>query len=610
MYEKLKNIKFPNEFQFDPNRDSKSSLGFVGLKNLGATCYMNAILQQCFLIEPFKFGILSADDQVPENISNELKVDDNLLHQLKDMYSFLSNPEKREYDTAGFAYSFKDPQGNPTKVFIQQDAQEFLVAFFDCLEKLLKNTPFRNLIQSIFVYQIENSLKCRKCNQNSTTLENQYYLPLNVKHFQNFDESIKSFFHTEIISGYKCENCNQVSDVEKKICLHSLPNILIVHLQRIIFNLEKGLNEKVHSRFKFPKILKINQYINQENLKIKEDEESEYKLVGVVIHVGCAIGGHFYSIINVNRNQFETSNEFFNIKNDKWVEFNDSSIFPINYEFIESECFGGTSDFFSEHFSMVEQNDSSKCAYMLFYEKFKKNDIKLMDITKSENNIFSVPFYKMKSSFKSIINLKENLDEDSTYFLSHIFSSNFLSCFIVVLRNSLSIMEDPRINIPTDFIQNLSNLVVFAVFNLFTKVKDENHVFCEESFAILSTLISNKLIDSNLLLDELLKDNFAKASNVLLNCPYNKIRNLMKDLIKEILMFSDKSYYVKIASLFLNLINEDSTQSWNKFTQIFETIENLIKDGGQEVIKLYIEKDFLFILSDFFLGKSSPFSSP
>ncbi len=60
--------------------------------------------------------------------------------------------------------------------------------------------------------------------------ENFYNLSLEVKNQKTLNESLTKFITGEIISDFKCENCEKKVDVEKKIFLKELPNVLIVHL--------------------------------------------------------------------------------------------------------------------------------------------------------------------------------------------------------------------------------------------------------------------------------------------------------------------------------------------------------------------------------------------
>jgi len=52
------------QFQYMPPVDSRSCAGFVGLKNGGATCYMNSLLQQLYMISGIPESILSIDDEL------------------------------------------------------------------------------------------------------------------------------------------------------------------------------------------------------------------------------------------------------------------------------------------------------------------------------------------------------------------------------------------------------------------------------------------------------------------------------------------------------------------------------------------------------------------
>lgn len=67
---------------------------------------------------------------------------------------------------------------------------------------------------------------------------------------------------------------------------------------------------------------------NEENMEIDEPEENfQYKLVGVVVHMGTADAGHYISYININRGvKNEESPEWLQTEKDKWLEFNDSNV--------------------------------------------------------------------------------------------------------------------------------------------------------------------------------------------------------------------------------------------------------------------------------------------
>ena len=47
---------------FNPEKVIRSPVGYVGLRNLGATCYMNSLLQQFYMVPEFRMGLLAAPD--------------------------------------------------------------------------------------------------------------------------------------------------------------------------------------------------------------------------------------------------------------------------------------------------------------------------------------------------------------------------------------------------------------------------------------------------------------------------------------------------------------------------------------------------------------------
>ena len=55
----------------------------------------------------------------------------------------------------------------------------------------------------------------------------------------------------EIIGDFTCENCQQKVDVIKKTVIKKLPNTLIIHLNRIVFDMEMMNNVKVNDKYEF-----------------------------------------------------------------------------------------------------------------------------------------------------------------------------------------------------------------------------------------------------------------------------------------------------------------------------------------------------------------------
>jgi ubiquitin C-terminal hydrolase len=109
-----------------------NSYGIVGLKNLCCICYMNSMLQQFFMVPSFRFSVLQAEDNLTENRNNNEKIDDNVLHQVQRMFSFLTLSKRVDYNMYDFCFSFKDFEVN---FFIKKRANQQIIEF----NKILKN---------------------------------------------------------------------------------------------------------------------------------------------------------------------------------------------------------------------------------------------------------------------------------------------------------------------------------------------------------------------------------------------------------------------------------------------------------------------------------------
>ena len=61
----------------------------------------------------------------------------------------------------------------------------------------------------------------------------------------------------EVIEDYNCSACKSKVSIEKKQCIRNLPNTLILHLNRITFDLDTLRNVKLNDRLEFPNEINV-----------------------------------------------------------------------------------------------------------------------------------------------------------------------------------------------------------------------------------------------------------------------------------------------------------------------------------------------------------------
>lgn len=98
-----------------PSALEKDRCGYVGLKNQGATCYMNSFMQNLYMQPEFRQAVLRADVLANQGEPDLAK---NFLFQLQAFFGHLQESELRAYDTQSFVECY------PLNPLQQQDVDE------------------------------------------------------------------------------------------------------------------------------------------------------------------------------------------------------------------------------------------------------------------------------------------------------------------------------------------------------------------------------------------------------------------------------------------------------------------------------------------------------
>jgi ubiquitin C-terminal hydrolase len=285
LWEKKKRIPVWN---YHPSYIEKSNK-YVGLRNQGATCYMNSFLQQLYMVPRFREGLF----RVHNHLGPDDNPDESLIHQFQVMMGHLKISQKRYYDTLPFCKTFKDETGQPVPLNEQKDVNEFAALLFDRIEEGLKGSSNENLLDDTFRGHVVQQIISHECEHSSEREEPFYMVSVTVKNKANLRQALDLYVEGDKLDGdnkYLCSGCNAKVDALKRTCLHKLPQHLIIHLKRFEFDFDTMRKVKVNQHFEFPHELDVEPY-TREGIARREREQNTLKRQSSFVDLDAQAGG-------------------------------------------------------------------------------------------------------------------------------------------------------------------------------------------------------------------------------------------------------------------------------------------------------------------------------
>uniref|UniRef100_A0A665TDW0 Ubiquitin carboxyl-terminal hydrolase 48 n=1 Tax=Echeneis naucrates TaxID=173247 RepID=A0A665TDW0_ECHNA len=300
----------------DPNSERRDMNTFVGLTNLGATCYVNTFLQVWFHNLELRRSLYQCHNSRAQehNIESDYEPQ-SICEHLQYLFALLQNSNRKYIDPSGLVKALGLDTGQQQYFILKIFLILFLSLFLSLLEDTLskqKNPNLQNVIQRQFCGQFSYVTVCNQCGRSSALPSRFYELELNIQGHKNLTECVTEFLKEEKLDGenrYFCESCQSKQSATRRIKLHSLPPTLNLQLMRFVFDRQTGHKKKLNTFISFPEQLDMGPF-----LEGKPDHKCVYELSAVLIHRGIsAYSGHYIAHVK-------------DARTGDWYKFNDEEI--------------------------------------------------------------------------------------------------------------------------------------------------------------------------------------------------------------------------------------------------------------------------------------------